>query len=637
MVNEFYFDNFSPVGDIVVFSMCIVVVILVMTSYVTRNRNFAIFLNIIGFLFLASLFDILYHTSFMHVTDGDYTKVYVLRTCYYAVLFSILLLYVVYVVDLLRLEQTRKLPIMIIASAVYVMMIAWDIIAGIKGVGIRIDDSGKAVSGISFFLYGYILFAVLIVLVMMIFKKRLFKQVMNGFYGTMIVTFIILYVQGCYKNSSYTVAAIMFPAIAMLYIIHSNPYNIELGAIDSRALKDMVKYLYDQKKDFVFMSLFLPDFDVEGRTFPKDIQTLIRKFASEFFRGAVLFQISNGHVVLVAKKSNNPDYENRVNKLLNVFADEYKKFKLDYKLVTGESIDEISSKNEYISFIKSIHRRMKMNEVHFTTYDDVTAFNNFEFILEELEDIYRRNDLRDPRVVAYCQPVYNLETGRYDTAEALMRLKLPNIGLILPDQFISVAEENGYIHALTRIILQKTCDEIKSLLADNYDVKRISINVSVLEMRDINFSNDIRTIIKDSGIPEDKIAIEITESMNENDFIYMKGMIGDLKDRGVKFYLDDFGTGYSNMERIMELPFDIIKFDRSMVLASDSDERSEQMVGSLADMFAKLNYSVLYEGVENDLDEQRCIDMSASYLQGYKYSRPIPIVELKSFFSKIGE
>ena len=166
-------------------------------------------------------------------------------------------------------------------------------------------------------------------------------------------------------------------------------------------------------------------------------------------------------------------------------------------------------------------------------------------------------------------------------------------------------------------------------------MNRISVNVSVLELRDDGFTGDIDQIIDDSGIPNEKVAIEITESRSDSDFLMMKGKIEELKDRGIKFYLDDFGTGYSNMERIMELPFDIIKFDRSLVLASDADKKSEKMVGSLANMFSELNYSVLYEGVENDGDEKRCINMSASYLQGYKYSRPIPITELDQFFSKV--
>nr|MCR5215026.1 EAL domain-containing protein [Eubacterium sp.] len=273
--------------------------------------------------------------------------------------------------------------------------------------------------------------------------------------------------------------------------------------------------------------------------------------------------------------------------------------------------------------------------IHIVNSDDVTAFNKYEIILEELGDIYRRHNLRDPRVLAYCQPVYNINKRKYDTAEALMRLKLPGLGLVFPDQFIHLAEENGYIHVLTEIILQKTCDEIRHLLSKGYDVNRISVNVSVLELRDEKFTEDIHKIILESGIPEEKVAIEITESRSESDFKLMKAKIEELRERGIMFYLDDFGTGYSNMERIMELPFDIIKFDRSLVIASDSNDRSKSMVSSLADMFSKMEYSVLYEGVENEVDENRCIDMHASYLQGYKYSRPIPIIDLQNFFSKV--
>lgn len=277
---------------------------------------------------------------------------------------------------------------------------------------------------------------------------------------------------------------------------------------------------------------------------------------------------------------------------------------------------------------------MDINDVYIVGEKDVDLFNRYEYILEQLTDIYKKRDMRDERVLAYCQPVFNIKTGKYDTAEALMRLNLPDIGMVFPDQFIPVAEEHGFIHVLTEIILTKTCDAIKSLMSEGYDVNRISVNVSVMELRDEKFTSDIDDIIEASAIPNDKIAVEITESRNDSDFLMMKDRIEELRRRGIKLYLDDFGTGYSNMERIMELPFDIIKFDRSLVIASDADERSEKMVKSLAGMFSELNYSVLYEGVENDGDEIRCINMSASYLQGYKYSKPIPIADLNRFFAK---
>ncbi|MBR1816738.1 MAG: EAL domain-containing protein [Lachnospiraceae bacterium] len=635
MGQQLYFDNYSPVGDIIVLAICFVMLILVSNSYVNKTKNYSLFLNMIFYLILAAICDVVHHHLYAHAVNGNYTGVYVVRVLYHTFLFSILLLYIVYIVELQHLESYRKIPIMIIASIIYFTVIITDIVMTVTKTGFRLNKDGSMATGLNIFMLGYLAFMVEIIYLMIAYRDRIYKKAMFGFYGTMMVSFFILYNQGKHGQSSFTVATFLFPVIAMLYLVHSTPYDVELGAINVMAMKDLVKYYYNKKKDFLFMSLYMPDFDMEGKSIPQNLQGTIRRFASEYFKKSVLFQINNGHVLLMAPKSLNPDHENRLNKILNSFEIEYNKFKFDYKVIIGESIEEISRKNEYISFIKNIHRNMELNSVYIVSFDDVESFNRYELILEELDDIFKKRDLDDPRVLAYCQPVFNIKTKKYDTAEALMRLKLSEIGMVFPDQFIPIAEEHGYIHVLTEIILKKTCDEISRLIRDGYDVNRISVNVSVLELRDEEFIKDVDKIIGDSQIPNGKVAIEITESQNDSDFMLMKNKIDELKDRGIKLYLDDFGTGYSNMERIMELPFDIIKFDRSLVLASDSDERSEKMVGSLASMFTELNFSVLYEGVENDVDEKRCINMSASYLQGYKYSRPIPIYELNKFFSKV--
>ena len=419
--------------------------------------------------------------------------------------------------------------------------------------------------------------------------------------------------------------------LTMLYTLHANPYDAQLGAIDSKGLAEMVRYYADRKQDFLFFSLYMHSFDEEGVVLPLDLQASIRRFASDFFRGTVLFQVGRGHMMLVINEKRNPDFARRAQRIFDAFQEEYRRFKYDYKIVYGRSIPEISRKNEYVSFIRSIQRGMEENTVYRVGPDDVRFFNRSEYILRELEDIYQKHDLDDPRVLAYCQPVLNINTHRYDTAEALMRLRLDGLGLVFPDQFIPLAEENGYIHVLTEIILSKTCAELSRLIRDGYKICRISVNVSAIELKEDAFCGDITRIIEGKGIPGDKIAIELTESRSDSDFILMKNKISQLRERGIKFYLDDFGTGYSNMERIMELPFDIIKFDRSMLLASGSSERSRQIVVSLAHMFAALNYAVLYEGVESDSDERLCLDMSASYLQGYKYSRPVPIAELAEY------
>jgi EAL domain-containing protein (putative c-di-GMP-specific phosphodiesterase class I) len=175
-----------------------------------------------------------------------------------------------------------------------------------------------------------------------------------------------------------------------------------------------------------------------------------------------------------------------------------------------------------------------------------------------------------------------------------------------------------------------------NLTKAGYAVGRISVNVSALELKDDAFCSDINRVIREAGISSSKIAIELTESRTEDDFLLAREKMEQLRSNGIRLYLDDFGTGYTNLERIVEIPFDIIKFDRSMVVASSSDEKAGQLLESLAAVFAEMGYAVLFEGVENESDEKRCRNMSATYLQGYKYSRPVPIERLNQFFPQAG-
>ncbi|MCR5733761.1 MAG: EAL domain-containing protein [Lachnospiraceae bacterium] len=635
MGQQLYFDNYNAAADIVVLAVCIVVSILIATSFMTRTKTFRLFLTMLIYLFFAALSDMVMHDYYTYITDGNYTVIYVIRIIYHFLLLSLFLLYIVYLVAILDLDKKNGRPIMIASTSVYSLAVIADIVLTVKGLSFRLNSDGSAVSGLNILLPGYIAFILIIGFVLIRHKDRLYSKTIMGMIGTIAVSILILLNQGRHGQTSLTVATFLFPTLGLLYLFHSNPYNIGTGTISASALRDAINYNYVHKRDFYYVSLLLPDFASEGKAIPKDLQGAIRQFPARHFRKSALFQISNGYLFMMVPEKNNPDSEDKVREDVRAFLKEYRKFHYNYKLVIGKSVDVISKRNEYLNFLAGIMRKMRINSVHLVDSSDINDFNASEAVLAELEDIHAKHDLDDPRVLAYCQPVFNIKTGKYDTAEALMRLNFPGLGMVYPDLFIPLAEEFGYIHMLTEIILRKTCIAIKSMIGEGYEVSRISVNVSMHELRDADFTKDIEDIISSSGVPDGKIAIEITESQTDSDFLIVKSMMEELKGIGINFYLDDFGTGYSNMDRIMKLPFDIIKFDKSLVLATENDRRSEEIVGRLAGMFADLNYSVLYEGVENDNDEERCINMSASYLQGYIYSRPVPIEELKKFFSKV--
>ena len=634
MPTELQLEKYYPASEITVLGVSFVMVVLLFVSFKVRMKSFRIFTVTLGMLICAVLADLMLHYLIGKNQNVPQEIVYGLRSLYHFLLFAMLHHYVAYICAATSLPKKVQKPYISAATGLLVTFSVLDTIGIFAGRTMHVVDGEIAFEGSLIFAIGYVLFLILLAMLLVRVRRRLYRRVMNGFFGVAVICLVMLAAARLRGQSSYTAATFMFPLIAVMYLMHSNPYDAMLGANDLRGLNNLIRYSDEQGTNYLFLSLYMRELDENGKTMSDELRTLIRHVAESYYKKSALFQVSNGHMLLMVPKDRNANYEERTEQILEQFRIEYTKFRYDYKLVIGESTWTLNRKNEYISFLRSIHARIPENTIYRVQPDDLDKYREYDAIQKELADIAEKRNPEDPRILVYCQPVYNIRTGKYDTAEALMRLKHPDLGIVYPDRFIPMAEEYGYIHALTEIILNKTCWVLHNLIAEGYEITRISVNVSAMELRDEEFCGDITRIIDSNGVDSSRIAIELTESRNDSDFLLMKERIEELRGMGITFYLDDFGTGYSNMERILELPFDIVKFDRSMVIAGGQSKRSEQVLGSLADLFSKLEYSVLYEGVEDEKDEELCRSLNASYLQGYKYSRPIPIGELRGFLAR---
>ncbi len=629
-----FFESYTPAADVLVIAVCVVFVILIRTAYINRTRSFRYLRHMIYLTMTASVADLFYHFAVNDLENIAHVYVYIARIGFHLCLYMILWMFVLYVKEAVRLTfEKNKLYFLLATVGVGVLFIS-EIAEIVFRFGFYIEEDHTIHNGAPIFICGYVFFGVLILVMLFKYRERVLRAILVGVMASVGISFIIMLIQQWVGESSYTVFTFLFPIYALLYLAHSNPYDTEMGAVDERAFDDLMRISADNCDDLYLMSLYMHEFDGKGQQYPEEIQKLIKKFTIQFFKSPTLFMISGGHIILVVRTALNPEYVENGQRMIDEFMKAYDNYKIDYKIVFMKTDYRFAHDNDYVNLIKYLHYDMKENSILKAQDKDINSYLRYKYIVSELNDINVRHDLNDPRVLVYCQPVYNIKTGKYDTAESLMRLKLEETGLIYPDEFIYVAERFRYIYTLTQIILNKTCRQIKEFIDKGYDIQRISVNFSVYDVREESFCDTVEKIIKDSGIPYDKIAIEITESQNERDFENIKKRINELKDSGVKFYLDDFGTGYSNFERIMELPFDIVKFDRSLVIASGSGGKYKAIVSNLASMFNDVDYSVLYEGVEDEADELRCIDMNARYLQGYKYSRPIPIDKLEEYLDK---
>ncbi len=630
-----YYDNYTPVGDILALGACIVFMILIYHAYINRTKSFFYLKAVIIVIVASAIFDILYHMSIGYLGQIPVFFIYLPRGLYHFALYSVLWLFVLYTKTLIGLDRETTRPYFIFSAIGFIFVGAYEILGTVLKFGYYMDENYQVHSGFPVYPFAYVYFIIVIFTMILRHKNNFVKQVVLSIAETVVASLVIMGIQRFHNQTSFTVATFLFPIFALLYHIHSNPYDIETGSVSEHAFEDLVELSVAKNENCYFMSMYMHDFEGKGRKYPREIKRAVRYFSTKFFKSATLFQISGGHMVLTVETRKNPGFMERSQWMIDEFMKVYPRHKIDYKIVFVETDPRLVKGTDYISFIRYMHDNMEQNSFIRAGKKEINDFLKHQYIISELNDICVKNDPNDERVLVYCQPVFNIRTGKFDTAESLMRLVLPETGMVFPDIFISIAEKSGFIGTLTKIILSKTCKAVKVLMEEGYYVKRISVNFSVYDLREDDFCEVVENTIKNNGIPFEKIAIELTESQNEADFKLIKERIDALKGSGIKFYLDDFGTGYSNFERIMELPFDIVKFDRSLVIASGQDERYHTMVSNLAKMFRDVHYSVLYEGIEDEEDENRCINMDARYLQGYKYSKPIPIDNLREYFNKI--
>lgn len=625
-----FYKNYFPAGDIITLSLCLVVGFLMRSTYTMKRVNLRTFRWANRLVAIAAVSSLFYHILLNDITTANVPLIYFFRGMEYSNLIWVYVCFCIYISNVIELEDRTKKKFYAYVIGIAIPFVIAEFVGPYIQWGFYIDASlqGHQNNG-DVFRYAYALYSLTFLLVVFFHKKKMIKKMRVCLGSVMAMSLFMMVGQSLFYQTSYTTVSFAFPLITILFLFHYNAYDTSTGTLDQYAFDEFLEDSKDKRYSMVILSLPNIAHDKMQRL----SYDFIRK-NNQYFEDSYCFRLRNNRIILAYKKETNKNYKETLELMYQDFLRANEKQKNDFVIILMDHPEQFAHGTEALYFCEYIESRMGVNEVKVCTPQDIKEFHGFKKLFKELKDIYDAQDLDDPRVKVYCQPVLNTKTNKFTTAEALMRLELPEVGMLYPDQFIPVIESQNMIHMYSKIILNKTCKAIKRLEEEGYFIERVSVNFSVQELRLETFCDDILEIVKSNGIDLGKIAIEITESKNEKDFQSMELAMEALHGKGVKFYLDDFGTGYSNFERIIGLPVDTIKFDRSLTVLASKDEESKFMVGSFSEIFKRANYQILFEGVEDEKDELHCIDMNAQYLQGYRYSRPIPIEQLKDFLEK---
>lgn len=234
------------------------------------------------------------------------------------------------------------------------------------------------------------------------------------------------------------------------------------------------------------------------------------------------------------------------------------------------------------------------------------------------------------RFEVYYQPIYSVEEKKFHSAEALIRLKDEKYGFISPEIFIPVAEKSGAIHKIGDFVLEQVCAFIASDEYKKLGLSYIEVNLSVVQCMQPKLANHIMDILTRYGVRPEQLNLEITETAASISQQALEDNIEDLTNMGMKFSLDDFGTGYSNMQRIVKLPFNIIKLDRTFTELYDNPKLGIVLMNTI-NMIKAMEMKIVVEGVETAEMLKLFSDLECEYIQGYYFSKPIPRSEFVKF------
>lgn len=224
------------------------------------------------------------------------------------------------------------------------------------------------------------------------------------------------------------------------------------------------------------------------------------------------------------------------------------------------------------------------------------------------------------------QPQINPKTGNIEGVESLVRWNNSVLGFVAPNEFINIAEETGTIHELGNFIIEEVFKQINIWEKMKFDIPKISINISPIQLMNKNFYNNVNRMLEKYKISTDKIVFEITENFAIESQKEIVDNLNAIYKSGIDIYLDDFGKGYSALGYLEKLPISGVKIDKQFMDYICENDKIIRMIFTLSE---SLDLNVVAEGVENDEQKEKLMDIGNCVIQGYLYSKPISIKELE--------
>lgn len=288
-----------------------------------------------------------------------------------------------------------------------------------------------------------------------------------------------------------------------------------------------------------------------------------------------------------------------------------------------------SDGEDSVSLVKNANAALYRAKENGNTYQHYAPAMNATSAERLALDNSLRRALERNELMLYYQPQLDLRTGEVVGAEALIRWRHPDLGLVSPAKFIPLAEDTGLIIPITEWVLKTACEQTMAWHEEGAEDLRISVNLSGKHFRHRNLAQTITKALDDSGLPPSCLELELTETIlmeNQDSTIEILRLLNYL---GIQFSIDDFGTGYSSFSYLRRFPISTVKIDQSFVRDLTNCVDDAAIVTAIIAMAHRMRLKVLAEGVETAEQLAFLVEHGCDEMQGYYFSRPIPPEEFR--------
>ena len=389
--------------------------------------------------------------------------------------------------------------------------------------------------------------------------------------------------------------------------------------------------LYTCSKEVGFIQFDIRKFkiinDIYGERFGNEVLDFILKKLEECCGKDELFINLRSDVFMVVTEYEEEEeliaFINKLDHEISSFKDV--KIQLSYGVYTVEDESmELRQMEDRAAMARKAAKNNIVTNIVFYKEQFKESLYNRKFIEESIQTA-----INERQFMMYLQPKYSISKNEIIGAEALVRWCHPERGMIFPNQFIPIIEENGFIRKVDYYIWEEACRFIRKCVDSGINTCPVSVNVSRIHLQDNECIDVLDNLIKSYHIPKRLLELEITETADDQQ-ISLKAL--ELKDEGFKLLMDDFGSGYSSLNILLETPFDVIKLDKKFIENMMVSDKGKLILEHIVLMAEKLNLGLLAEGVETKEQIEVLQSIGCDQVQGYYYAKPMP---KREFFSQL--